>query len=120
MAKQLILPDGRNLDYSILGASAGFPLIYIHGQPGSHIPPIGFDTTCGKKGLKCITFSRAGYGGSSRKKGRSVVDVVDDIEALKKHLGVNECFVAGWSGGGESIASFVMNQRLTCWKAHTH
>lgn len=101
MPEQLKLPDGRNLDYLISGAKDGFPLMYIHGTPGAYLPIPGFPEACEKKGIKLITTSRAGYGGSSRLKGRSIVDFVADIRALKEHLGVGKCFVGGWSGGGE-------------------
>jgi len=32
--------------------------------------------------------------------GRRVVDVVGDTKAVIDHLGVDRCFIAGWSGGG--------------------
>lgn len=104
MTQSIKLPDGRNFEYSISGATHGFPLFWIHGTPGSYVPPAGFAEVCEKKGVKCITMSRAGYSESTRKRGRTVVDFVADIEALKQQLGVKECFVGGWSGGGKSLA----------------
>ncbi|EXJ68783.1 uncharacterized protein A1O5_07714 [Cladophialophora psammophila CBS 110553] len=100
MAKQLTLPDGRNLDYSITGAREGFPLIWCHGTPSGYIPIPALARSCEKKGLKLVTFSRSGYGGSSRRKGRNIVDDVDDVRALSKHLGHDKFVVGGWSGGG--------------------
>ncbi|KUL86790.1 hypothetical protein ZTR_04866 [Talaromyces verruculosus] len=97
--QQLQLPDGRNLDYCVNGPQDGLPLIFIHGTPGSGIPVPNLVTACAKKGIKVITFSRAGYGGSTRNKGRQVVDSVADIKSLLDHLGVKKCLVAGWSGG---------------------
>jgi pimeloyl-ACP methyl ester carboxylesterase len=47
-----------------------------------------------------ITFSRAGYGGSSPAPGRSVVDAAADCVALLAHLGVARCSTVGWSTGG--------------------
>jgi len=100
MAQQFTYPDGRNIDYQIYGAKDGFPLVWIHGTPGAYIPYQGLVAMCEKKGIKLISLSRAGYGGSTRHKGRHVVDVVADIQALKKHLGVGKCLVGGRSGGG--------------------
>lgn len=100
MAQQFKLPDGRNLDYLVSGRKDGFPLVWIHGTPGAYIPVPSLTAACEKKGMKVITLSRAGYGGSTRKKGRQVVDVVADIRALNEHLNVERCFVGGWSGGG--------------------
>ena len=100
MAQQFRLPDGRNVDYLISGAKDGFPLIWIHGTPGAYTPDSSLAAACEKKGLKLITLSRAGYGGSTRQRGRQVADIVPDIRALNTHLGLDRCVVGGWSGGG--------------------
>lgn len=103
MVQHLQLPDGRKLEYIVSGAQDGFPLLFIHGTPGSCSPPPALAATCEKKGLKLIMFSRAGYGGSSRHKGRRVVDSVTDTRLLLDHLGVEQCLAAGWSGGGKQV-----------------
>ncbi|KAK4958146.1 hypothetical protein LTR10_004571 [Elasticomyces elasticus] len=100
MAQQFQLPDGRNLDYQISGAKDGFPFVFIHGTPGAYPTLSGLKAVCEKKNVKLITFSRAGYGGSTRHRGRRVVDGVADTKALLEHLGVQQCIVGGWSGGG--------------------
>lgn len=100
MAEQFQLPDGRHLDYLVYGPEDGIPLIWIHGTPSGYLPIPELLTTCENKGIKLITFSRAGYGRSTRNKGRQVVDIVADIQALNQHLGVERCVVGGWSGGG--------------------
>jgi pimeloyl-ACP methyl ester carboxylesterase len=100
MAQQFELPDGRNIDYLVSGAKDGFPLVWIHGTPGAYITLSSLIAVCEQKGVKLITLSRPGYGGSTRKKGGQVVDTVADIQALIEHLGVERCFVGGWSGGG--------------------
>jgi pimeloyl-ACP methyl ester carboxylesterase len=51
-------------------------------------------------GLRLVTFSRPGYGASTRQPGRKVVDVAGDVAAVLDHLGAPRCLVAGWSGGG--------------------
>lgn len=101
MAQHMTLPDGRNFEFFVSGAMDGFPLFWIHGTPGSYVPAAGIPEVCQEKGVKCITMSRAGYGESSRKIERSVIDCVPDIEALRDHLGIEEFIVGGWSGGGE-------------------
>lgn len=100
MAKQLTLPDGRTVEYLVSGPEDGFALVMIHGTPGSYKPHPTLLAACEKKGLKLITLSRAGYGGSTRNHGRKVIDDVADIKALNEHLGVKKCFVGGRSGGG--------------------
>ena len=90
------------MDYSVSGAKDGFPLVWIHGTPGAYLPIPSLAAASERKGIKLITFSRAGYGSSTRKKGRQVVDAVADVLALNEHLGIERCFVGGWSGGGMS------------------
>ena len=102
MAQQFQLPDGRYVDYAVNGPEDGYPLVWIHGTPGAYIPVPNILAACEKKGVKVITLSRAGYGGSSRNKGRKIVDAVADLHALNEHLGVKQCIVGGWSGGGMS------------------
>ena len=100
MAQEFKLADGRNIDYCTYGAADGFPLVWIHGTPSSYLPVPSLTVVCEKKGFRVITLSRAGYGGSTRNKGRRVIDSVADIRALLDHLGVEQCVVVGWSGGG--------------------
>ena len=99
-AQSLTHPDGRKTEYLISGAQDGFPLVFIHGTPGSYTVGPKMRAACEGKGIKLITLSRAGYGGSTRNKGRRVVDAVADIQALLEHLGVKKCVVGGRSGGG--------------------
>ena len=47
-----------------------------------------------------MTFSRPGYGDSTRQPGRRVVDAAADVAAVLEHLGAARCLVAGKSGGG--------------------
>lgn len=103
MTHNLTLSDGRIVNYQIEGDPNGFPLVFIHGTPGAYPVLTSLAGLAKKKGIKIITQSRAGYGGSSRWKGRRIVDAVADIDAVLKHLGVTKCVVAGWSGGGTDI-----------------
>ena len=97
---QLTLPDGRVLETWISGPVAAPVLVFHHGTPGSAKPPRALERAVHAAGLRYVALSRAGYATSSRKAGRSVADVVDDTAAVLASLGVTECLVAGWSGGG--------------------
>lgn len=98
---QLQLPDGRSLAYSLFGAPyGGVTLVWLHGTPSGSRPPTSIETAAKDRGVRIIAPSRPGYGGSTRSPGRRVVDVVADIQALNEHLGVKQCIVMGWSGGG--------------------
>jgi len=96
----LELPDGRRLDIEISGPDGGLPLVFHHGTPGS-VKRFGvIERAAHKRGLRLVTFSRAGYGESTRRPGRSVADVAVDVAAVLDHLHAPRCLVAGWSGGG--------------------
>ena len=94
------LPDGRRLDIAVSGPADGTPLVFHHGTPGAVPPFRAMQRAAHDRGLRLVTYSRAGYGSSDRSPGRSVVDVVPDMTALLDHLGASRCLVAGWSGGG--------------------
>jgi pimeloyl-ACP methyl ester carboxylesterase len=102
MSAMTIIPTsgGRQLDLRESGPAGGVPLVFHHGTPGSGVPVQAMARAASARGLRLVTFSRAGYGGSTRNPGRSVADVVPDVEAILDHLGAERCLVAGWSGGG--------------------
>ncbi|GIF50446.1 pimeloyl-ACP methyl ester carboxylesterase [Asanoa ferruginea] len=92
--------DGRLLDVDVSGPADGVPLVFHHGTPGSAWPLRYMRRGVHERGLRLVTFSRAGYGGSTRAAGRAVVDVVADVRDVLDHVGAPRCLVAGWSGGG--------------------
>src|SRR4051812_28559453 len=94
------LPDGRLLDVDVTGPDEGFPLVFLHGTPGSRTQFRSMQRATSERGLRLVTFSRAGYGASTRRPGRSIADDTDDVTAVLDHLGADRCLVAGWSGGG--------------------
>ncbi|MDP9794166.1 pimeloyl-ACP methyl ester carboxylesterase [Catenuloplanes nepalensis] len=91
---------GRVLDVAVSGPSDGVPLVFHHGTPGGVPPFRSIQRAAHERGLRFVTFSRAGYGSSTRAAGREVVDVVADVRAVLDHLGAERCLVSGWSGGG--------------------
>jgi len=96
----LEVSGGRQLSYRVSGPADGVPLIFHHGTPGAGTPIHVLERAAHARGLRLVTPSRPGYGGSGRLAGRSVADVVEDVEALVEALGTTRCLVAGWSGGG--------------------
>ncbi|HEX5406746.1 MAG TPA: alpha/beta hydrolase [Pseudonocardiaceae bacterium] len=96
----ITLPDGRQLDVEISGPDNGTPLIFHHGTPGSVTQFGAMRRAAHDRGLRLVTFSRAGYGASTRLPGREVVAAADDVAFLANHLGASRCVTAGWSGGG--------------------
>jgi pimeloyl-ACP methyl ester carboxylesterase len=96
----LALPDGRSLEVFVGGADGGIPLVYHNGSPSSGRPYEPFIDLAAQRGLRLVTYSRAGYSESTRSPGRSVGDVVGDVAAILDHLGAARCYTMGWSGGG--------------------
>jgi pimeloyl-ACP methyl ester carboxylesterase len=94
--RTVALPDGRRLEVHELGDPAGFPIVFHHGTPGSGTLYRKWATP----GVRVIAYDRAGYGGSTRKPGRTVVDVVADVTALADALGLERFATWGLSGGG--------------------
>jgi pimeloyl-ACP methyl ester carboxylesterase len=96
----LQLPDGRALEIDVSGPDGGQVLLFHHGTPGGVLQRRYFAEAVAERGWRFVTYSRAGYGRSDRHAGRSVADVVGDVEAVLDELGVDRFLVAGASGGG--------------------
>jgi pimeloyl-ACP methyl ester carboxylesterase len=97
---QIRAGDGRLLDLELAGPADGLPLLFHNGTPGSGTVFAPFIELGTKRGLRHISYSRPGYGGSERQAGRSVGDCVADVGAIAKELGVERFLTIGWSGGG--------------------
>jgi pimeloyl-ACP methyl ester carboxylesterase len=106
------LRDGRTLHVYDHGDPDGNVVVQHHGTPGSGLayPP---DVEKGReRGLRPITYDRAGYGGSTPSPGRSVADVVPDIEDVLDALGVERYVSVGGSGGcPHSFACGALSER---------
>ncbi|MEO7236784.1 MAG: alpha/beta fold hydrolase [Lapillicoccus sp.] len=90
----------RVVDVEVSGPSAGPVLLYHHGTPGAVTQPPYLRSAAHERGMRLVTFSRAGYGSSTRDPGRRVADAARDAEAVLDAVGASRCVVAGWSGGG--------------------
>jgi pimeloyl-ACP methyl ester carboxylesterase len=93
-------PDGRALEVYADGAEGGVPLLFHNGTPSTGQPFAPFVEAAAERGLRTVSFSRAGYGRSTRKPGRRVADVVPDVVAVLDALGAERFYTLGWSGGG--------------------
>jgi pimeloyl-ACP methyl ester carboxylesterase len=93
-------PDGRQLAYALWGDPDGFPILVLHGTPGCRLERWPDEELFRRLGVFLITHDRAGYGQSTRRPGRRIVDEVDDVAALADHLGLERFGVTGGSGGG--------------------
>ena len=71
----MTLPDGRTFEYLVEGDPDGYPLVHHHGTPGASVPFPKYADAAKQRGLALIQYSRAGYGGSEPRPGRTVADV---------------------------------------------
>ncbi|MFC9266854.1 alpha/beta fold hydrolase [Streptomyces zhihengii] len=92
--------DGRRLRVECSGDPRGRPVFLLHGMPGSRVGPRPRPMYLYQRGVLLISYDRPGYGGSDRRPGRRVVDVVEDVTAVADALGMDRFAVVGRSGGG--------------------
>jgi pimeloyl-ACP methyl ester carboxylesterase len=100
---RLRLSDGRVLDVWYDDAPAvrdHAALVFHAGTPGSGLGFGEFIDSARRRGLRIVSWSRPGYGSSTRLKGRRVADVAADAAAVIDHLGTERAYVVGHSGGG--------------------
>lgn len=111
----LHLPDGRRLGYREFGDPAGYPVIALHGTPGSRFKYAGSHAAAAARGLRLIAPDRWGYGMSSRKEGARLRDYADDVKALADALGIGAFHVTGVSGGGPFAVAVAarLSERVT-------
>lgn len=111
----LHLPDGRMLGYAEYGASAGTPLLFFHGYPGTRLEASLLAKAAVQANCRLIGVDRPGMGLSSFQAGRRLLDWPEDVAALASHLGIDRFAVAGYSGGGPYAlaCAYKMPERLT-------
>ena len=97
---QVTLGDGRILDVAMAGSEDAIPLLFHHGTPLSRILFEPFIEAAVTRGLRYMSYSRPGYGNSTRQPGRTVADCSKDVSNLLEQLGIDRVYMVGWSGGG--------------------
>ena len=95
------LPDGRTLEFCRSGPEEAQTLLVFHvGSPSAAVDFPNVTSAAASRGVRTVTYSRAGHAGSTRKPGRIAADEAADTAALADRLGASTFLVAGWSGGG--------------------
>ncbi|MCW2637007.1 MAG: alpha/beta hydrolase [Blastococcus sp.] len=90
----------RSLEVLVTGPEDGPALVFHSGTPSAAIPFAPLLDAAGNAGLRVVTWSRPGYGGSTPARGRTVADVAVDTAAVLDALGIDRFRTLGWSGGG--------------------
>ena len=105
--KIFTLPDGRALGYALYGPEGGKPVLYFHGTPSSRLEPLLINTWGGslpgllqQYRIRLIAVDRPGMGLSAFHPERNFTSFAHDVAALLQHLGIPQCALLCWSGGG--------------------
>lgn len=97
--QQLVLPDGRAIAYRLYGPEDGTPVLFQYGTPGTVFLAPDRLSPVHDLGIRLLVADRPGYGGSTRRPGRSVAQVTGDVAVLVDSLGWERFAVWGGSGG---------------------
>ena len=111
----LQLGDGRLVRLSEYGATAGVPVIALHGTPGSRLKFRGAHETAVALGIRLIAPDRWGYGGSDAPARPGLAAYGDDLAALADALGIGRFGILAVSGGGPfgAMAASLLGERIT-------
>src|SRR4051812_42227009 len=93
------LRDGRVNEVLVSGVQER-ALVWFTGTPGGAVPHDAFAQQAHDRGLRLVMPLRPGYGRSTPRPDRRIIDFADDVDQVLQHLGVEEVVVAGGSGGG--------------------
>ncbi|THA33960.1 alpha/beta hydrolase [Streptomyces sp. A1547] len=104
--RELITDDRRTLAVEEWGDPTGTPVVYLHGSPMSRLARYPDDSLFHELGVRLITYDRPGFGGSTPKPGRRVIDAAADVAAITAALGLDRFAVFGVSGGGPHAMAF--------------
>jgi pimeloyl-ACP methyl ester carboxylesterase len=99
----LTLADGRELAWRWWGDPGGTPVLRLQGTPASRLNRNPDPTVQRDLGVRYLMADRPGYGGSTRKPGRGIADVADDLAALLDHHRLDRVPAMGTSGGGPHV-----------------
>jgi pimeloyl-ACP methyl ester carboxylesterase len=105
MSTTVALRDGRYVGIIEYGDKSGYPVMFFHGTPGSRLLFLEDDEISKALGIRLICLDRPGFGVSSPKPGRSLLDWADDVKEVADYLSIDKFSVIGVSGGGAFAAA---------------
>ena len=107
--KQFDTP-GATIYYEVIGSGAGTPLVLVNGGPGFdhtylHVSPAWNSLAAGRR---VVFYDQRGNGRSTAKRGQtySLADQIDDLDALRAHLGFERMDLLGHSWGGFLVMAY--------------
>ncbi len=105
---------GYQTYYRVVGENTGNkkPLILLHGGPGSTHNHFEVLDRLAEDGRQLIMYDQIGCGKSyveNRPDLWNAETWVEELKALRKHLGIEECHILGQSWGGMLLLTYVCN-----------
>ena len=112
-AGRIEVGHGHRIYYEQAGAADGIPVVLLHGGPGSGASARQRDILDGAR-YRIVQFDQRGCG-RSEPLGATAHNhtgaLIDDIEALRRHLGVERWLVAGGSWGASLALAYAARHR---------
>jgi proline iminopeptidase len=111
LADTLDAGDGVKIWYTIKGHGKKPPIIVVHGGPGMDSNSLAADFTPLEKNHRLVYYDQRGGGRSSLPSDTKLLTIdyhVADLEALRKHLGIDKVVLIGHSFGPAIAASYAM------------
>ena len=88
------------LHTEIKGPDNGYPVLCLHGHPGSGNAMSVFTAPLANQGFRTYAPDMRGYGRSKTRYPFEMTRHLDDLEELLTHFRIENCLVLGWSLGG--------------------
>lgn len=110
-ADTLDVGGGVALWYTIQGQGKGAPIVVVHGGPGMDSGSLRGDLVALEAKHRLLYYDQRGGGRSSLPADTKTLSIdhhVDDLEALRKHLGVDKVVLIGHSFGPAIIARYAI------------
>jgi pimeloyl-ACP methyl ester carboxylesterase len=113
--REIRLADGRRTLVRVLGDDRGFPVVCLHGTPGSRLKFDAAHAAALEMGVSLIAPDRWGYGGTDAPGVPRLEAYAADIAEIADALGVGRLALMGVSGGGPfaAVAAGVLGGRVT-------
>ena len=113
---KLRLDDRHTMHWEEIGNSAGIPVVVLHGGPGGQIKPY-YRRLIDPTRLRAVFFDQRGCGQSTphgELLGNDTQTLISDIEALRRHLGIDKWIVLGGSWGSTLAIAYAESHPDRC------
>ncbi len=107
---QLAVGVPHAIHFEQCGNPRGFPALFLHGGPGSHTRP-GHRRFFDPEVYRLVLFDQRGCGRSTplgSTEANTTGLLVDDIEALRRHLGIDRMLIFGGSWGSTLALAYAI------------